>query len=185
MSTQTLLGIVVAISGNTLISFALNLQKLAHKRMQQKRRMATGVPKHTSNNIEATVPEEPFEEDQQAQETEREQDGGQTSATATLTETQPLMVLPPVSRDYGAATTSPVVEPSKPRRTLISRLVPFRFRARKGSASAPILPIDIVTEESALHGLSSNNKKNISTTPIDGGDKMEDIEGDYLKSKAW
>ncbi|KAJ2924971.1 hypothetical protein H1R20_g12144, partial [Candolleomyces eurysporus] len=187
MSTQTFLGIVVAISGNTLISFALNLQKLAHKRMQQRRRMATGVPKHSSNHIEATVPEEPDEEDQQAQEHEREQeqDRGQASATATLTETQPLMVLP-VSRDYGAATTpasAPAIEQSKPRRTFVSRLLPFRFRARKGSTTAITLPIDIVTEEAALHALSSKNQKN-GSTPGEV-DQVEDTEGDYLKSKSW
>ncbi|KAJ2916521.1 hypothetical protein MD484_g3937, partial [Candolleomyces efflorescens] len=189
MSTQTLLGIVVAISGNTLISFALNLQKLAHKRMQQRKRMANKVPKHSSSNIADTVPEEPDEEDQQAREHERDQDTdrSQASATATLTETQPLMVLSSASGDYGTATPpapGAVVEQSKARRTLVSRLVPFRFRARKGSAAAPILPIDVVTEAAALNALSSKNT-NGSTTAGEGDDKVEDTEGDYLKSKSW
>lgn len=151
--------------------------------------MANGVPRHSSSNIEDTVPEEPDEEDQQAREHERNQDTdrGQASATATLTETQPLMVLPPASRDYGAATTpasGPGVEQNKSRRTLVSRLVPFRIRTRKGPAAAPTLPINIVTEEAALNALSSKNK-NGSTTLGEGDDKVEDTEGDYLKSKSW
>lgn len=34
LTPATLTGILIAISGNVLISFALNLQKLAHKRLQ-------------------------------------------------------------------------------------------------------------------------------------------------------
>lgn len=35
LSTRTFIGIVVAVSGNVLISLALSLQKLAHKRLQE------------------------------------------------------------------------------------------------------------------------------------------------------
>lgn len=36
-TTRTLVGIAVAISGNILISLALNLQKLAHKRVEREK----------------------------------------------------------------------------------------------------------------------------------------------------
>lgn len=43
-TTRTLVGIAVAISGNILISLALNLQKLAHKRVErQKAREASNA----------------------------------------------------------------------------------------------------------------------------------------------
>jgi hypothetical protein len=37
ITTRTFIGIVVAISGNVLISLALNLQKLAHKRVEERK----------------------------------------------------------------------------------------------------------------------------------------------------
>jgi hypothetical protein len=38
MSTRTFIGILVAITGNILISLALNLQKLAHRRVENMKR---------------------------------------------------------------------------------------------------------------------------------------------------
>ena len=40
VTTRTFIGIVVAVSGNVLISLALNLQKLAHKRVQERKQDA-------------------------------------------------------------------------------------------------------------------------------------------------
>jgi hypothetical protein len=40
-TTRTLVGIAVAISGNILISLALNLQKLAHKRVEKEKAKET------------------------------------------------------------------------------------------------------------------------------------------------
>ena len=39
MTTRTLIGILVAVTGNILISLALNLQKLAHKRVENRKRV--------------------------------------------------------------------------------------------------------------------------------------------------
>jgi len=38
MTTRTFIGILVAVTGNILISLALNLQKLAHKRVENRKR---------------------------------------------------------------------------------------------------------------------------------------------------
>jgi hypothetical protein len=38
MTTRTFVGILVAVTGNILISLALNLQKLAHKRVENMKR---------------------------------------------------------------------------------------------------------------------------------------------------
>jgi len=38
MTTRTFIGILVAVTGNILISLALNLQKLAHKRVENMKR---------------------------------------------------------------------------------------------------------------------------------------------------
>jgi len=38
LTTRTLIGILVAVTGNILISLALNLQKLAHKRVENMKR---------------------------------------------------------------------------------------------------------------------------------------------------
>jgi len=38
LTTRTLIGILVAVTGNILISLALNLQKLAHKRVENLKR---------------------------------------------------------------------------------------------------------------------------------------------------
>jgi protein-S-isoprenylcysteine O-methyltransferase Ste14 len=40
MTTRTLIGILVAVTGNILISLALNLQKLAHKRVENRKRVS-------------------------------------------------------------------------------------------------------------------------------------------------
>lgn len=49
MTTRTFIGILVAITGNILISLALNLQKLAHKRVENRRKACnqqqSGKPK--------------------------------------------------------------------------------------------------------------------------------------------
>ena len=49
MTTRTFIGILVAVTGNILISLALNLQKLAHKRVENMKRACnqrqSGKPK--------------------------------------------------------------------------------------------------------------------------------------------
>lgn len=60
-STASLIGILVAIAGNVVISFALNLQKLAHKRLEEDSRSGTPTkpPATPPPNVENSFP---FEE---------------------------------------------------------------------------------------------------------------------------
>lgn len=186
ISTQTFVGIIVAISGNVLISFALNLQKLAHKRTQQKRRQIAQSLAKQDGHANHTLPEESSEEEEQSR---PHHQGEGVPSTATLVETEPLIVQPPVlARDYGAVVSTPdgtgsntVVDLRHKHRTILSRLVPFKLRNKQVSATVTAMPIDVMTEESALHGLSPRDKKNVSLYD----DSMEDHEGDYLKSNIW
>src|SRR5258706_12012582 len=55
--TQSFIGIVVAISGNVLISLALNCQKLAHRRLDEQRQQQLfyGSNSHSSSSTETPV----------------------------------------------------------------------------------------------------------------------------------
>jgi hypothetical protein len=55
---------------------------------------------------------------------------------------------------------------------------------RKKVASNFILPVDIISEDAALHGLATIRRKP-PTTHDEGLDTVEDKEGDYLKSRLW
>ena len=50
-SWATFIGIVICICGNVIISFALNLQRLAHERIQRK--LATNQKLHASQDTES------------------------------------------------------------------------------------------------------------------------------------
>ena len=45
-----------------------------------------------------------------------------------------------------------------------------------------MLPVDIMTEDAAMHGFSSGNKPQNGQN---GNDAVEESEGEYLKSKLW
>ncbi|KAF5333466.1 hypothetical protein D9611_002306 [Ephemerocybe angulata] len=184
ISTQTFVGIVVAISGNVLISFALNLQKLAHKRTEQKRRLQAQETLKQDGHLDHVVPEEPHEEEQQAFEHEREQVHDRADAVnEAQAETLSLIVHPVVQvRDYGAASPGSDRDASRgpegpglKRRSIISRLIPFKSRKKQA------FPIEIVTEQAVLHGLSHNTKQDKSVDDA----SVDHNEGDYLKSKIW
>jgi len=187
ISTQTLVGIVVSISGNVLISFALNLQKLAHKRTAHKKRLeANGAAPKQNVNPKVTVHEHPHENDGGSSSPEaRGSTGvdGQPPRSA-ASETQALVVSPTVQvRDYGAASPLPgrlappsPSDQSKQRKTL-ARLFPFKKRAPRETS----LPVEIVTEDEALRALPTNIRKQRQEEDTE----VEDNEGEYLKSKIW
>jgi len=56
----------------------------------------------------------------------------------------------------------------------------MRMRNKK-SSSKFLLPVDIVSEDAALHGLARKKPK----PDNDGPDAVDDNEGEYLKSKLW
>lgn len=188
VSKQTAIGIVVAISGNVLISFALNLQKLVHKRSQQRRLDATnGTAKQDSRTTDGVLAEEAEEEE--GQDEHQLNAPSETITSAALVEAQPLIDPPSVCvQDYGSTATDlgrgvsgtqDVHGKSHP--TILSRLVPFKLKTKRPGPTRTTLPIDIVTEEAAMHGLSHNHKKH---RPAEE-DAVEQTEGDYLKSKTW
>lgn len=185
ISKQTAIGIIVAISGNILISFALNLQKLVHKRSQERRLDTANETTHQGSRNNGVLPEEPNED-----EPERESRLDAIESAA-LVETQPLIERPTICvQDYGSTSTETegyapgtptLTTHAKSPRTILSRLVPFKLKTKQSGTTRTSLPIDIVTEEAAMHGLSHNHKKN---KPVEG-DALEHTEGDYLKSKTW
>ncbi|KAH9482842.1 putative magnesium transporter NIPA1 [Psilocybe cubensis] len=179
ITTQTLIGIIVAISGNVLISLALNLQKLAHMRVEKKKKLAGDS---TNGKNHDTSPDEnggvvaagthniPEEEDV-------------FSDSPTPTERQPLIAFPePIIRDYGSeASGSPKILASKVKRPFVSRFNPLRIRNKVSQAK--YIPVEIMTEDAALHGLPSRNSNGLKRQG--SSDSVNKNEGDYLKSKLW
>ncbi|KDR83559.1 hypothetical protein GALMADRAFT_235781 [Galerina marginata CBS 339.88] len=182
ITTRAFIGIVVAVSGNILISLALNLQKLAHKRVD---RMKIAAATSSSAEQQGTSFDERDEdEESRAHHAEEDVFSNRPSGT-TDAELQPLMAFPETMvRDYGAGASeaTPNRQGNKVKRFFASRFSPPRSRNNSSQAKF-IVPVEIVTEDAALHGLQSNNKKQDG----EGGnhDAVERNEGEYLKSKLW
>jgi len=68
----TLIGIIICLSGNVVISFALNIQRLAHERIQRRRQAARRTPTESSATTYGTVhpPKTGDEEDGEEEENE-------------------------------------------------------------------------------------------------------------------
>ncbi|PPQ77316.1 hypothetical protein CVT25_010898 [Psilocybe cyanescens] len=182
ITTQTFIGIVVAISGNVLISLALNLQKLAHMRVEKKKLAAAS--KNGENND--TSPSEHNEDD--ANETgnipeEEDVFSDSPSPTGLQAERQHLIAFPePRIRDYGSeASGTPKSLASKVKRPFSSRFNPLRIRNKVSQAK--YIPVEIMTEDAALHGLPSRRMNGAKKQ--DNNDSVNENEGDYLKSKLW
>ncbi|KAJ6509965.1 DUF803-domain-containing protein [Mycena vitilis] len=176
MTTATFIGITIAISGNVLISLALNLQKLAHKRVEAEkleRRQATPTPKtpHLNGVSEA---------------------GGYFQAAEGHPEDVPLQaaILVPQRADYGSTSRTdsssnrPDEETSgSPKKTLLPNLFwSKRRRATNGLSSerTSLIPVDVITEGQA------NGARVPKPTAEDEPQGFEDEnESDYLKSKVW
>jgi magnesium transporter len=196
MSTTTFVGILVAITGNVLISFALNLQKLVHKRIEEKYSESDAESSHKvdSRHPVSPLPEEQEEEEQgpakdQARSSGQggeESETPQRSESSTLLEIQP--VVPAVNvKDYGAIsnTTDPGRDQAIPHQGVhpfASRLVPFKLQTQNGVDAAAALPVEVVSEASALHGLGNRQKTQKQNSDESN---VDDNEGLYLKSKLW
>jgi hypothetical protein len=167
LTTRTFVGIVVAISGNVLISLALNLQKLAHKRAETNK-----LPAHStlSNGRIHRISEGPsLDENDEDRECHLSEDVFLTSGPPANSELQPLVSTPRAERDYGSASPNP----HEARRPLIFRL-PFRL---KKSKKAPLIPP--ATREADPHGQSTQRE------PPQEFVEEDRNEGEYLKSKLW
>ena len=160
LTTATGIGITVAISGNVLISLALNLQKLAHRRVESARakaRSQNGQPKtNGSGNLsqamtldevtrERGFDSDIFDEDEDQQRTrpfDEPEDifGGDPLKPSVSTsrdhlETQRLLIRADESpRNYGVGPNSSRSGGGRqqlPKPTFISRLFSLRFRLKR------------------------------------------------------
>ncbi|KAJ8086446.1 hypothetical protein PM082_005269 [Marasmius tenuissimus] len=185
LTTATVIGISVAIAGNILISLSLNIQKLAHKRLD--------ADKSTSN-----TPNEAYSSPSSGHRRvdtmyEEDEDSDDTAATPrpntnlTHSETQALVPFPHAgSSRYGSIDHHPDLKPSG--RSLISRLLP-RKAAVASADAIPTIPVEVVTEQEALRNVNGppNGHKKDDKNPheTNNNDPSNSNESEYLKSKLW
>ena len=92
-------------------------------------------------------------------------------------ELQPLISrTEPLIHEYGTESSNPT-----PQRSFVSRFNPMR---RKTVAPNFMLPVDTISEDAALHRLTTIRRKP-PTTHDEGPDPLEDNESAYLRSKLW
>lgn len=205
VKTSTFIGIMVAIAGNVLISLALNLQKLAHKRLEIEKlvRARERSPKDrnklrnqgnaTANGSGPRLADGPsLDEADEILESARESEhegplAEEPRDTDMPAELQPLLLLRE-QRDSGQRTfdgygTAPPgsIKREPPKRTLVSRLFPFQVGSKDVVEETTMLPVDVITEEAALG--TRRDGKPISTEYPD--EEEVGNESDYLKSKLW
>lgn len=205
LSRATVAGISVAIVGNVLISFALNCQKLAHRRLERERAQGKEVGRAPYKN--GTSGEPRIDEEEEGTEGEAEvvsavppdviEGNGihDTSITTTTpavvaVETQPLLpsrAVDVLTSDYGSGNPRMQRPRAASSPTFIARLTPWRRRAESMNrsyveATHSLMPVDVITARSD----DPQNRYNVATRK--GQESSEDStynEGDYLKSKLW
>ncbi|EKM59435.1 uncharacterized protein PHACADRAFT_114187 [Phanerochaete carnosa HHB-10118-sp] len=169
----TIAGISVAIAGNVLISFALNCQKLAHRRLELKREQEDDIGDHKSTtkwssngtNISSVTIEE--DEDEQLSHPD-----GPASLTATVDESEPLLPHTQSSPTYGAEFAH-----TAGKSRWFSRIAPWRRDARDNVQSeATTVPVDVVAVRPKSPQREDSGRENGSA---------HTNESDYLKSKLW
>lgn len=165
LTTQTVIGIAVAISGNVLISLALNLQKLAHKRLNAERNSPNpALPPDSILGRRENLEEQDADSDTIITEipTPRGSD--------TPPDTQPLLPVNHRSNHYTMPQRDK--DPHEPQATgFFARL--FRTRHQDNKKETFLLPIDVMPEDAAL-----DHPRNVS-------DIEDENESAYLKSKLW
>jgi hypothetical protein len=192
LTTATFIGIVVAISGNILISLALNLQKLAHKHIEA-RTLARQKPSRQNGKNNGDAPPNRTREHGHTGEPsldENDEDHLQTHTGESSdndnnpAQTQSSIHFPVTSShtaNYGATShdrQTPLGRP--PKKTLFSRLLPAGAGDVEPQATS-LLPVDIVSEESALNQHGPSRK-----SPPAKPDSAEDVEEtEYLRSGLW
>jgi magnesium transporter len=192
MTTQTFVGILVAITGNVLISLALNLQKVAHKRVESLRKLDNGIRRgHSVNNgyndiSESQVSEGPSldeqDEDRELLEVRRTQLDVFSDPSSDI---QLLTAFPESEANlqhYGTNSNrghSTVTKPLKTKRSNASRRLLSRSFSKKAVPGRHIPPDDNMLEEQGLlpthKGLDDESE----------AEHQNPKEGNYLKSKIW
>lgn len=182
LNTPTVIGISVAIAGNVIISFALNLQKLAHNRTEKQREKEAEEQANRQSNGRAP----PSLDESQEDSLRRSQSSlsAQTEPAEAVSESQPLLAIVPQDRPmYGSSSSEPDIRrQSSNKRGFISRL--FGGRRLRRTPEPTVLPVDVVTADMLTadgHANGHDKKK-----PSDNGSLVENgNESHYLKSKLW
>ena len=107
-------------------------------------------------------------------------------SSAAVAELQPLVAFPePMARDYGSEgpQNSSERQESNRLRRLFFGFKPFGIR-NKVSKAKYVLPVEIMTEDAALHGLQPTKRKRRVSANVKR-DAVEGNEANYLKSKLW
>lgn len=178
ISRATITGIAVAVSGNILISLALNCQKLAHRRLEAEReakREAAAKSNGDQHTAHSDISDGSYFPP------DRRVNGSETSHRSS--ETDPLL----------GSSTSGLAHTSNGRtevnRSFFSRLWNGRAgrAARKADrthvgATHILMPVDVVT----VNGTSDSSHNSSHDSKPDGDEDLHDgNESDYLKSKLW
>jgi hypothetical protein len=196
MTTQTFVGILVAITGNVLISLALNLQKVAHKRVESVRKVSDNGKRrrHSENNGYSDLSEGPVSEGPSLDEQDEDRELLEVRRTQLDVFSDPssgiqlLTAFPEseaVLQHYGTNSSRghSTVTGTKPLKTKRSdasrRLLSRSFSSKKAVSGRRIPPDDIMSEEQGLlpihKGLDDESE----------AEHQNPKEGNYLKSKIW
>jgi hypothetical protein len=183
------IGIVVAISGNVLISLALNLQKLAHRKVELARARKSREQQDISTSNGVSSSSRPISLRERGHTDDDNQYATRLSEEpedvfSIRAETQHLLSpLHDLRRNYSEPSNTTA---NRPKRTLFSRIFSFPIRKPRSSAVHTINSEQPLEDAShALHapsrvanGGQANGK--LETKLIEGGN-----ESDYLRSKLW
>jgi len=201
ITSPVFIGILVAITGNILISLALNLQKLAHKRVEadtlRRQRHEDPIGKarrRDDRNVDADGTGHGREQEHLSTPTpgRNVHDAG---VALPASETESLLPFPISSQSggYGARDStldsSPSAAPRTPLRTdgkrgFASRSVPGRPAQSKNALSnheldgSALLPADVIIAGDASHSVERRHGRQLDVI-------QEGNETDYLKSKMW
>ncbi|EMD40451.1 hypothetical protein CERSUDRAFT_111052 [Gelatoporia subvermispora B] len=202
ITTATAAGIAIAISGNVLISLALNCQKLAHRRLEEayeredhdqaaENGAAGGAHKSAGRSRDAF---EDADDEEISLQTSPRSASAPVTPTVAVPETEPLLPIAAAhDRDttYGAASDTTI--PFRPKTRRFFSFLPFeRNRGRAHAADrthlasthALMIPVDVVpmhADRSQRHDPNSNENGHAN----DKSGTSERNESDYLKSKLW
>jgi hypothetical protein len=188
MTTQTFIGILVAITGNMLISLALNLQKLAHKRVETLRKALDNGKRHRHSEnsgcndlSESRISDSPSLDEQDEDRELLEVRGTQLDVFSDpSSDIQLLTAFPeaePAPQHYGTNSSRGHSKPLKTKRSNASRHLLSRYFSRKTGSGRRISSDDNMSEEQVLlptHKCADNESE--AENPK---------EGTYLKSKIW
>ncbi|KAJ3575162.1 hypothetical protein NP233_g1274 [Leucocoprinus birnbaumii] len=181
LTTENVIGIAVAISGNILISLALNLQKLAHKRLDVQK--SGHVNGHVQKRPLATPRRNPsrgpsLNEQDEDSDTVTEH-ASPSRPRSPAPELQPLLPVIDHSRSYTSLEREDDSLEREPQKTGFFNRIFRSKKSTKKKKHAAILPVDVLAEDTAMRGSRPPEQTN------DEEDAAQTNETAYLKSKLW